>query len=121
VVARPFVNISMSRMAASSRFSPTDLSDLAISGATRRVRGKDETMDRNVVRGLYTVLEAAQLTGVGRSTMYELVRRGDVPSVRLGRKVLITRPTLEALLGCPPPTPAELATHRRNSASQPPN
>ena len=78
-------------------------------------------MDRNVVRGLYTVLEAAQLTGVGRSTMYELVRRGEVPSVRLGRKVLITRPTLEALLGCPPPTPAELATHRRNSASQSPS
>jgi len=37
------------------------------------------------------------------------VRRGDVSSLRLGRKVLITRATLEALLGFPPPTPAELA------------
>jgi excisionase family DNA binding protein len=61
------------------------------------------------VRGLYTVTEAAHLLGVGRSTMYELVRRGDVSSLRLGRKVLITRSTLEALLGFPPPTPAELA------------
>jgi excisionase family DNA binding protein len=60
------------------------------------------------VRGLYTVIEAARLLGVGRSTMYELVRRGDVSSLRLGRKVLITRATLEALLGFPPPTPAEL-------------
>jgi excisionase family DNA binding protein len=30
----------------------------------------------NSGRGLYTVIEAARLLGVGRSTMYELVRRG---------------------------------------------
>ena len=65
-------------------------------------------MKRSVVRGLYTVVEAAQLVGVGRSTMYELVSRGEVASVRLGRKVLITRSTLDALLGFSPPTPAEL-------------
>jgi excisionase family DNA binding protein len=65
-------------------------------------------MRRSVIRGLYTVVEAAQLVGVGRSTMYELVSRGEVASVRLGRKVLITRSTLEALLGFSPPTPAEL-------------
>jgi excisionase family DNA binding protein len=60
------------------------------------------------VRGLYTVMEAARLLGVGRSTMYELVRRGEVSSLRLGGKVLITRSTLEALLGFVPPKPAEL-------------
>ena len=63
-------------------------------------------------RGLYTVIEAARLLGVGRSTMYDLVRRGEVSSLRLGRKVLITRPTLEALLGYEPPTPSELAAER---------
>jgi excisionase family DNA binding protein len=42
-------------------------------------------MNGSIVRGLYTVVEAAQLLGVGRSTMYELVHRGDVASVRLGR------------------------------------
>lgn len=66
-------------------------------------------MNGNIVRGLYTVIEAAQLLGIGRSTMYDLVHRGEVASVRLGRKVLITRSTLEALLGFTPPTPAELA------------
>ncbi len=65
-------------------------------------------MDRNLSRGLYTVTEAARLVGVGRSTMYELVQRGEVASLRLGRKLLITRPTLEGLLGFTPPTPAEL-------------
>lgn len=59
-------------------------------------------------RRLYTVVEAAQLLGLGRSTMYELVRRGEIASVRLGRKRLITPATLEGLLGCTPPTPAEM-------------
>jgi len=66
-------------------------------------------MNSSNFRGLYTVVEAAQLLGVGRSTMYELVHRGEVASIRLGRKVLITRSTLEAFLGFTPPTPAELA------------
>ena len=66
-------------------------------------------MNGNSVRGLYTVVEAAQLVGVGRSTMYELVSRGEVASIRVGRKVLIRRSTLEGLLGFTPPTPAELA------------
>jgi excisionase family DNA binding protein len=66
-------------------------------------------MNGNSVRGLYTVVEAAQLVGVGRSTMYELVSRGEVASIRVGRKVLIRRSTLEALLGFTPATPAELA------------
>jgi excisionase family DNA binding protein len=70
-------------------------------------------MNSSTVRGLYTVVEAAQLVGVGRSTMYELVSRGEVASIRLGRKVLITRSTLEALLGFTPPTPAELAERQR--------
>jgi excisionase family DNA binding protein len=66
-------------------------------------------MNDSKVRGHYTETEAAQLLGVGRSTMYELVHRSEVASIRLGRKVLITRSTLEALLGFTPPTPAELA------------
>ena len=74
-------------------------------------------MNGSNVRGLYTVVEAAQLVGVGRSTMYELVSRGEVASVRLGRKVLITRSTLEALLGFTPPTPAELAELQPKPAS----
>ena len=73
-------------------------------------------MNGSNVRGLYTVVEAAQLVGVGRSTMYELVSRGEVASIRLGRKVLITRSTLEALLGFTPPTPAELAALQRRPA-----
>ena len=76
-------------------------------------------MNGSIVRGLYTVVEAAQLLGVGRSTMYDLVHRGEVASVRLGRKVLITRSTLEALLGFTPPTPSELAERQPRPALVP--
>ena len=75
-------------------------------------------MKRSGIRGLYTVVEAAQLVGVGRSTMYELVSRGEVASIRLGRKLFITRSTLEALLGFSPPAPAELEVKLSSVAPQ---
>ena len=52
----------------------------------------------------YTVPEAAALLGISRSTAYECVRRGEIPSLTLGRRVLITRVQLERLLGPLPAT-----------------
>lgn len=59
-------------------------------------------------RMTYAVEEVAVLLGVSRTTMYELVAAGQVASVRLGRRIVILRPTVAALVGCDPPTPAEL-------------
>jgi excisionase family DNA binding protein len=47
---------------------------------------------------LISVEEAAHLLGVGRTTMFELVGRGDVKSVRLGRRRLIARKSLESFV-----------------------
>ncbi|MGD9753797.1 MAG: helix-turn-helix domain-containing protein [Acidimicrobiia bacterium] len=47
----------------------------------------------------YTVPEAAALLGISRTTAYECVRRGEIPSLHLGRRILITRTQLEQLLG----------------------
>ena len=54
----------------------------------------------------YTVPEAAALLGISRSTAYECVRRGEIPSLTLGRRVLIARAQLEQLLGPLPTTPS---------------
>jgi excisionase family DNA binding protein len=51
----------------------------------------------------YTVAEAAALLGISGSGAYECVRRGEIGSITLGRRVLITRAHLEVLLG---PLPA---------------
>lgn len=36
-----------------------------------------------------TVEEAAKLLGIGRSTAYELIHTGDIPSLRLGRRLVV--------------------------------
>ena len=46
----------------------------------------------------YTVTEAAALLGISRTTAYECVRRGEIPSLTLGRRVVISRVALERLL-----------------------
>lgn len=50
-------------------------------------------------RRTLTVEEAARLLGIGRGAAYEAARRGELPSVRLGRRILIPRHALGALLG----------------------
>jgi excisionase family DNA binding protein len=44
----------------------------------------------------YTVPEVAELLGISRSTAYECVRRGEIPSLTLGRRVVISRMAFEA-------------------------
>jgi excisionase family DNA binding protein len=47
----------------------------------------------------YTVEEAADLIGVGRSAAYAAVRAGEIPSVRVGRRLLVPKCALERMLG----------------------
>lgn len=46
----------------------------------------------------YDVPTAAQLLGVSRSTAYEAVRRGEIPAIRIGTRLLIPQTALHALL-----------------------
>jgi excisionase family DNA binding protein len=47
----------------------------------------------------YTVPEAAKMLGISRSSAYECVKRGELPAIALGRRIVITRSALEQLLG----------------------
>jgi excisionase family DNA binding protein len=47
----------------------------------------------------YTVEEAARLLGVSRGVGYEAARRGDLPTIRLGRRLLVPKIALERMLG----------------------
>ena len=71
-------------------------------------------------RLVYTVTEAGQLLGLSRSTAYHLVGTGELPTIRLGRRVVVTRPALTALLGMEPPLPHELEHARRSPAAPTP-
>jgi excisionase family DNA binding protein len=46
-----------------------------------------------------TVTEAAQTLGISRALAYELVRTGELPSLRLGRRLVVPVRALERLLG----------------------
>ena len=48
---------------------------------------------------LVSVPEAARLLGVGKTFAWALVRSGALPTVRLGKRVLIPRAALERLAG----------------------
>lgn len=45
-----------------------------------------------------TVEEAATTLGISRAFAYESVARGDIPSIRIGRRILIPKVALERLL-----------------------
>jgi len=48
---------------------------------------------------VYTVEQTAELLAIGRTACYEGVRRGEIPSVRIGRSVRVPRAALERMLG----------------------
>jgi excisionase family DNA binding protein len=50
-------------------------------------------------RLVYTVAEAGELLGISRAFAYELVARGELPVVCLGRRRLVPKVALLALVG----------------------
>ncbi len=56
-------------------------------------------------RLVLTVAEAGELLGISRAFAYELVARGELPVVRLGRRRLVPKIALLALVGLDPVAP----------------
>jgi excisionase family DNA binding protein len=57
-----------------------------------------------------TVEEAAQLLGIGRQSAYQAARAGELPTIRLGRRLLVPRAQIERLLGITEDERPEAAT-----------
>lgn len=81
-------------------------STFVAAGRARLTRGKRGLVqhwvrERGVLveeRLTLTVEEAAGLLGISRNLAYELVAKNELPSLRLGRRVLIPRQALDRLL-----------------------
>ena len=52
----------------------------------------------NDKRLVLTVSEAAAALGISRTHAYEFVARGELPSLRLGRRIVVPRRSLERLV-----------------------
>jgi excisionase family DNA binding protein len=61
----------------------------------------DTTGDRLTL----SVEEAASLAGISRNSAYEAVRRGELPVIRVGRRLLVPRAALLRLLNGGEATP----------------
>lgn len=47
---------------------------------------------------VYTAAEVQELLGLSRNSVYERIADGTLPSIRLGRRVVVPRAALEKLL-----------------------
>ena len=46
----------------------------------------------------FTVLETAQMLGLSRMSAYQGVERGEIPHIKVGKRILVPRIALERLL-----------------------
>jgi excisionase family DNA binding protein len=57
------------------------------------------SLDQLEGRVTITIEQAAQVLGLGRTAAYEAARRGELPTRRLGRRLLVPVPALLTWLG----------------------
>jgi excisionase family DNA binding protein len=50
-------------------------------------------------RLVYTIPEAARLLGLSRNGVYAAAKRGDIPTIRVGRRLLVPMGPLHKLVG----------------------
>ena len=74
------------------------------------VKGADDTYSRSIVKSrdrivrmelerlTYRVEEVAKLLGIGRNQAYEAIKRGDIPTIKLGNRLLIPKRGLDRML-----------------------
>jgi excisionase family DNA binding protein len=84
--------------------TPPRAPDEALEGRTWTAITPLAHQDRLVV----TVSEAAALLGISRAFAYELVARGELPVIRLGRRRLVPKVALLALVEKDDPAPSAL-------------
>jgi excisionase family DNA binding protein len=46
----------------------------------------------------FSVTETARILGIGRNSAYEAVARGEIPVIRVGKRLLVPKAALEKLL-----------------------
>ncbi len=51
-----------------------------------------------LVKAAYTVNETIEILSIGRTSVYELVKTGELPPLKFGKKTLFATPDIVALL-----------------------
>jgi excisionase family DNA binding protein len=67
-----------------------------VTGRKQPARSVRESVGDRLV---YTVPEAGRLLGLGRNAAYEAAKRGDIPTLRMGRRLLVPKIPFHGMLG----------------------
>jgi excisionase family DNA binding protein len=61
-------------------------------------QSRPQTEDASAARLAMTVEETAARLGISRPTAYEAVKTGSIPSIKIGRRILVPLAALERML-----------------------
>jgi excisionase family DNA binding protein len=61
-------------------------------------RMKEYRMKDPEPRKTLTITEAAKILGIGRNQAYEAARRGEIPTIKIGKRILVPISALEKKL-----------------------
>lgn len=51
-----------------------------------------------VERLTYTIDEVAAILGIGRASLYAAIKKGELPAIRLGNRIVVSKKTIQAML-----------------------
>jgi excisionase family DNA binding protein len=54
--------------------------------------------ERDQERATYTLDKAATILGISRAVAYQAARRGEIPTIRFGKRIVVPRRALERML-----------------------
>ncbi|TPM11530.1 helix-turn-helix domain-containing protein [Mesorhizobium sp. B2-3-11] len=55
-------------------------------------------MNDQLGRATLTIVEASRRLGIGRNQAYEAARKGEIPSIKIGKRLLVPKVALERML-----------------------
>ena len=59
---------------------------------------EEKTYGTTIERKTITIEETAKVLGVGRNKAYEAARRGEIPTIKIGKRILVPLAALERML-----------------------
>lgn len=60
---------------------------------------KSGAEEPSVTRRTYHIEEIAKLFGIGRNQAYECAKRGDFPTIKLGKRLVAPKAAIDRMLG----------------------
>jgi excisionase family DNA binding protein len=62
-------------------------------------RHEELDMKTQITRRTYRIEEAAKLLGVGRNSAYEAAGRGEIPAIRIGKRLVVPKAAFDKMFG----------------------